>query len=35
MWAGATVMAVLFVYVLARGPQSDAEAPDTVTEVGQ
>jgi Na+/melibiose symporter-like transporter len=41
MWAGATVMAVLFVYVLARGPQraaldgdraeSDSEVPAVVT----
>jgi EmrB/QacA subfamily drug resistance transporter len=35
MWAGAIVMAVLFAYVLARGPKSDAEAPDAVTEVGR
>jgi EmrB/QacA subfamily drug resistance transporter len=40
MWAGAAVMAVLFVYVLARGPQraaagdraeSDSDVPATVT----
>lgn len=33
MWAGAAVMAVLFVYVLARGPQDAAAPADPVNEV--
>jgi MFS family permease len=32
MWAGAAVMAVLFVYVLARGPKRATAPADSVTE---
>jgi EmrB/QacA subfamily drug resistance transporter len=34
MWAGAAVMAILFVYVLARGPQRTPSGTPTDTEAG-